>query len=130
LSAPAVAEIDATGQEIYAASLGNAHARCGRPVPVTGHGVNATDDVKRARLIPAALAGLRDVIAEGIPARGYTHWSLIDNWEWFYGYKRRYGLQRWIAKPSGARPSRVPACWAPLRAAMPCRAALPRLLQT
>ncbi|MEO6091685.1 MAG: family 1 glycosylhydrolase [Novosphingobium sp.] len=96
LPPPAGAALNAAGQEVYAPSLGNAvryaHAATGVPVIVTEHGVNAEDDRIRAGFIPAALAGLRDAIAEGVPVLGYVHWSLLDNFEWIFGYKYRFGL--------------------------------------
>ncbi|HET9159012.1 MAG TPA: family 1 glycosylhydrolase, partial [Caulobacteraceae bacterium] len=48
----------------------------------------------RAELITAALTELHKVLAEGVPLRGYLHWSLLDNFEWVSGYKRHYGLVR------------------------------------
>ena len=82
--------------EFYPASLAGAvryaHAASGVPVIVTEHGVGTDDDTIRARLIPAALADLYQLIAEGVPVKGYMHWSLIDNFEWVLGFKMKYGL--------------------------------------
>ena len=87
---------NAAGAEVYPPSLANAvryaHSVAGVPIFVTEHGVNAQDDAVRARMIPAALAELKKTIDEGIPVKGYLHWSLLDNFEWIYGYKYQYGL--------------------------------------
>ena len=42
--------------------------------------------------IPASLAGLSEVVAEGVPVLGYTHWTLLDNYEWVFGYESKLGL--------------------------------------
>jgi beta-glucosidase/6-phospho-beta-glucosidase/beta-galactosidase len=40
------------------------------------------------------LTQLQRATAEGIPVRGYFHWSLLDNWEWVAGFRTRFGLYR------------------------------------
>lgn len=96
LPPPAGAKVSGNGDEIYPASLANAvryaHQMTGVPIFVTEHGIGTDDDAQRAELIPAALAELHKVMAEGVPVKGYLHWSLLDNFEWVSGYKRRYGL--------------------------------------
>jgi beta-glucosidase len=96
LGAPAGAKLNGMGQEIYAPSLAGAvryaHAATGLPILVTEHGLNTPDDSLRAAFIPAALSELQAVVAEGVPVKGYIHWSLLDNFEWIFGYKMRFGL--------------------------------------
>lgn len=96
LPPPASAEKNDMGSEIYPGSLAGvaryAYATSGAPVLVTEHGVNATDDRIRQRLIPAALAELKRAMDEGVVVKGYIHWSLIDNFEWGFGYKPKFGL--------------------------------------
>jgi beta-glucosidase len=74
------------------AAVEYAHEISGRPVFVTEHGVGTDDDDIRAWLIPRALDGLRQAIADGVPVVGYTHWSLLDNFEWIFGFGPRFGL--------------------------------------
>jgi beta-glucosidase len=31
-------------------------------------------------------------VAQGAPVRGYFAWTLLDNFEWAYGYRPRFGL--------------------------------------
>jgi len=96
LPTPPGVPVNYSGSEVYAPSLGNAvryaHAASGVPIMVTEHGVGTADDTIRCNLIPAALAGLRQAVAEGVPVLGYVHWSLLDNFEWIFGYKVKFGL--------------------------------------
>lgn len=90
------AERTDTGFEFYPASLGGAirfaHDRIGRPIYVTENGVATTDDSRRIAFIDGALKALKECLDEGIDVRGYIHWSLLDNFEWFEGYTKKYGL--------------------------------------
>lgn len=96
LPVPAGAKTTGEGWEVYPASLANAvryvHEATGRPILVTEHGVNTQDDMLRAELIPAALKELKRTMDSGVPVLGYMHWSLVDNFEWTFGYGPKYGL--------------------------------------
>jgi beta-glucosidase len=52
---------------------------------------NDSDRVVRLR---AYLTQLQRATAEGVPVRGYFHWSLLDNFEWTGGLRPRFGLYR------------------------------------
>lgn len=69
-----------------------AHQRSGVPVLVTEHGIQTDDDAQRAAFIPAALTELEREIAAGTPVLGYCHWTLMDNFEWIFGYGPKLGL--------------------------------------
>lgn len=94
--APTDAKRNYSGEEVYPASLAGAvryaHQVSGCPVIVTEHGVGTSDDTIRAELIPAALRELKLAMDDGVPVRGYMHWSLIDNFEWIFGYGPKFGL--------------------------------------
>jgi beta-glucosidase len=88
--------LDGMGREIYPPSLANAvryvHEQTARPILVTEHGLFTDDDAQRAAFIPAALTHLADTMAAGVPVLGYVHWTLMDNFEWIFGYKPHFGL--------------------------------------
>jgi len=69
-----------------------AHAVAGVPVLVTEHGMATPDDTLRAAFLEPALEGLREVVGQGVPVLGYLHWTLMDNFEWIFGYGFQYGL--------------------------------------
>jgi len=96
LPTPASAIHNDAGGEVYAPSLANAvryaYKAAGVPIIVSEHGVNTHDDRIRAALIPAALAELKLAIDEGVPVKGYMHWSLLDNFEWIGGFSGQLGL--------------------------------------
>jgi beta-glucosidase len=69
-----------------------AHEVSGVPVFVTEHGMSTGDDTLRAGFIRPSIDGLAAAIAAGVPVIGYCHWSLMDNFEWIFGYSRQLGL--------------------------------------
>ena len=96
LPPPADAPKSTRGAEIYPASLANAVRYAWDvakvPVLVSEHGIGTDDDRQRAGLIPAALSHLKAAIDDGVPVLGYFHWSLLDNFEWVFGYGPKFGL--------------------------------------
>ncbi len=62
------------------------------PLVVTENGIATADDDRRIAYTEGALAGLHAAIAAGADVRGYLHWSLLDNFEWFSGYGPTFGL--------------------------------------
>ena len=69
-----------------------AHERAGVPILVTEHGISTADDSIRAEFIEPSLVGLLDAIDDGVPVLGYLHWTLLDNFEWIFGYDVQLGL--------------------------------------
>jgi beta-glucosidase len=64
----------------------------GLPIVVTENGIGTDDDELRVRYVETALRGVLQCIADGVDVRGYTYWSLLDNFEWTFGYGPRFGL--------------------------------------
>lgn len=58
--------------------------------PPTADG--AIVDHRRIAYLRGHLVALAQAIADGAPVAGYFHWSLLDNFEWGYGYTKRFGL--------------------------------------
>ena len=62
------------------------------PLLVTENGIGTDDDDQRIGYMAESLAGVLRAIADGVDIRGYTYWSLLDNFEWAFGYRPRFGL--------------------------------------
>jgi beta-glucosidase len=96
------------GWEVYPEGLlrllRQAFARYRLPIYVTENGIaDARGDERPAYLRSHAYA-LTRALAEGIPVKGYFHWTLMDNFEWAEGFGPRFGLYR--VEPSTK--SRIP----------------------
>jgi beta-glucosidase len=88
------------------------------------------DDEERCVFLDAHLRAVHAARAAGVDVRGYFVWSLIDNFEWAWGYARRFGLvfvdyatqRRWPKRSAAwyagmiranALPEAPPATWSP-----------------
>ena len=104
------------GYEFYPASLGNCLRRAWNytkgslPLIVTENGIGTKDDEQRIDYVRQALSGVLDAIAEGVDVRGYTYWSLLDNFEWALGYQPRFGLVG-VDRETFARTAKPSAAW-------------------
>jgi hypothetical protein len=49
-------------------------------------------DVERVSYFASHLDACHDAVSAGVPLKGYFAWSLMDNFEWAWGYEKRFGL--------------------------------------
>ena len=68
------------------------------------------DDGARQAYLHAHLAAAAAAVEAGAPLRGYFVWSLLDNFEWQHGYRKRFGLVH-VDFRTGARTPRRSAFW-------------------
>jgi beta-glucosidase len=85
------------GYEDYPQALGGAIRRAARacpglPILVTESGIATAHDVRRIAFMQAALREVQACLADGIDVRSYVYWSLLDNFEWAFGYAPKFGL--------------------------------------
>jgi len=86
------------------------------PLYITENGAAYPDRVEQGRVhdperiayLEQHVAQAAEAIAAGVPLKGYFLWSLLDNFEWSFGYERRFGIvyvdfatQKRIIKDSG-----------------------------
>lgn len=87
------------------------------PIYITENGAAFRDEVssdghvhdeRRVSFIREHLVSVHKAITDGVDVRGYFVWSLLDNFEWQYGYSKRFGIvhvdyptQKRIVKDSG-----------------------------
>ena len=69
-----------------------AHEATGVPVSSPSTACRPTTTAERAAFIEPSLAGLHAAMADGVPVLGYHHWTLMDNFEWIFGYEGKLGL--------------------------------------
>jgi beta-glucosidase len=62
------------------------------PVIITENGICAKDDNQRWEFIRAHLKCIKRAMDEGANVQGYLYWSLLDNFEWAFGYGPRFGI--------------------------------------
>jgi beta-glucosidase len=89
---------DASGLEQLLVSLHRQFPHL--PMMVTENGAafddqvvdGAVHDVERVTYLRDHVAAVHRAIRQGVDVRGYFAWSLLDNFEWAYGYAKRFGI--------------------------------------
>ncbi len=75
----------------------------GTPIVITENGAAFPDEVaadgsvpdpERTAYIKSHIEAVAEAVAQGADVRGYFVWSLLDNFEWSYGYDKRFGIIR------------------------------------
>ncbi len=67
-------------------------------------------DHNRVAYLQEHISAVHDAIAAGVNVQGYFVWSLLDNFEWAFGYSRRFGIV-WVDFPSGSRLAKESFRW-------------------
>lgn len=49
-------------------------------------------DEKRIQYLQAHIRKAHRAIQDGVPLKGYFVWSLLDDFEWTYGYTKQFGI--------------------------------------
>src|SRR5262249_52344773 len=89
------------------------------PLLITENGAAFDDVLDGGEVVedPARVSYLREHIeavelarAEGVDVRGYYVWSLLDNFEWEYGYEKRFGIV-FVDFPTQRRIPKRSALW-------------------
>ena len=62
------------------------------PVIIAENGICTTDDNERWEYIQSHLRNVHLAMEQGVDVKGYLYWSLMDNFEWAYGFAPRFGL--------------------------------------
>ncbi|HET7071721.1 MAG TPA: GH1 family beta-glucosidase [Nocardioides sp.] len=76
------------------------HRDTGLPIRVTENGLGAQEavedgvvhDTDRIDYLHSHLTAVHEAMRQGADVRGYYVWSLLDNFEWAWGYDKRFGL--------------------------------------
>ncbi|MDN3267167.1 GH1 family beta-glucosidase [Streptomyces sp. MA15] len=92
-------QIDADGLEAFLMRLTDDYGvrelyvtENGSAFPDTVAPDGTVDDPDRARYLEQHISACARAVRKGAPLAGYYAWSLLDNFEWAYGYDKRFGL--------------------------------------
>ncbi len=82
-----------------------------KPIFVTENGLADMHDKHRQWWLEESMLAMERAISEGVDVRGYFHWSLLDNFEWKYGWWPKFGLVEVDRRNGMKRSIRPSALW-------------------
>lgn len=82
-----------------------------KPIFITENGVADVHDQYRQWWLQETILSMERAISEGVAVQGYFHWSLLDNFEWAYGYWPKFGLIEVDRRSGMKRSVRPSALW-------------------
>jgi beta-glucosidase len=106
VTVPVAGEHTAMGWEVYPEGLFSLLTRLDAeyelpPLYITENGAAYADalrhdgtvhDPERIDYLQGHIDAVGRAVEHGVPVEGYFYWSLLDNFEWAYGYSQRFGL--------------------------------------
>jgi beta-glucosidase len=78
-----------------------AYNRYHLPIIITENGISTNNEKRRAKFIKNHVEVVKN-LAEDYKIFGYFYWTLMDNYEWIYGYKKHFGLFTRDRKPKAS----------------------------
>ncbi|MFK7901676.1 MAG: GH1 family beta-glucosidase, partial [Nitratireductor sp.] len=92
-------EIEPEGLSFFLRRFANEYAP-NVPIYITENGManketitpNGINDVERISYFQGHLEQVANLVEDGVPIAGYFAWSLLDNYEWAFGYDKRFGI--------------------------------------
>ena len=76
-------------------------SKLGVPIYITETGAADTGDDVRAECVQSYMAAIEEAVRLGYDLRGVMWWTLVDNFEWSFGYAMKFGVYRWDPLPEG-----------------------------
>lgn len=73
----------------------NSISELGIPIYITETGVADSGDTVRPQMIQSYMSAIEEAVRVGIDLRGVMYWSLVDNFEWAFGFRMRFGVYKW-----------------------------------
>jgi beta-glucosidase len=86
-------------------------ARYKKPIIITENGVADRNDQYREWWLEQTVIAMQRALSEGVELKGYMHWSLLDNFEWAYGWWPKFGLIAVDRENDMKRTPRQSAIW-------------------